>query len=149
MFKRAFYSLLLLGMTAPALAKVEAVDGYVRLLPPGTPNTAAFMVLKNDADQAVKLVAASSPAAGRAELHTHLHENGVMKMRQVESIEIPAKGDVVLKPGSLHIMLFEIGTLSEQTPMPLTLTLDDGQQLALSLPVKPIEPMGEMQHMKH
>ncbi|UCA11084.1 copper chaperone PCu(A)C [Aeromonas enteropelogenes] len=149
MFKRAFYSLLLLGMTAPALAKVEAVDGYVRLLPPGTPNTAAFMVLKNDADQAVKLVAASSPAAGRAELHTHLHENGVMKMRQVESIEIPAKREVVLKPGSLHIMLFEIGTLSEQTPMPLTLTLDDGQQLALSLPVKPIEPMGEMQHMKH
>lgn len=149
MFKRAFYSLLLLGMTAPALAKVEAVDGYVRLLPPGTPNTAAFMVLENDADQAVKLVAASSPAAGRAELHTHLHENGVMKMRQVESIEIPAKGEVVLKPGSLHIMLFEIGTLSEQTPMPLTLTLDDGQQLALSLPVKPIEPMGEMQHMKH
>ncbi|WP_421200767.1 copper chaperone PCu(A)C [Aeromonas enteropelogenes] len=149
MFKRAFYSLLLLGMTAPALAKVEAVDGYVRLLPPGTPNTAAFMVLKNDADQAVKLVAASSPAAGRAELHTHLHENGVMKMRQVESIEIPAKGEVVLKPGNLHIMLFEIGTLSEQTPMPLTLTLDDGQQLALSLPVKPIEPMDEMQHMKH
>ena len=36
MFKRAFYSLLVLGMTAPALAKVEAVDGYVRLLPPGS-----------------------------------------------------------------------------------------------------------------
>ena len=99
MFKRAFYSLLVLGMTAPALAKVDAVDGYVRLLPPGSPNTAAFMVLKNDADKPVKLVAAASPAAGRAELHTHLHENGVMKMRQVESIEIPAKGEVALQPG--------------------------------------------------
>ncbi len=149
MFKRAFYSLLVLGMTAPALAKVEAVDGYVRLLPPGTPNTAAFMVLKNDADQPVKLVVAASAAAGRAELHTHLHENGVMKMRQVENIEIPAKGEAVLKPGSLHIMLFEVGTLSEQTPFPLTLTMDDGQKLDLSLPVKPIEPMAEMKHMKH
>ena len=149
MFKRAFYSLLLVGMAAPALAKVEAVDGYVRLLPPGTPNTAAFMVLKNDADQPVKLVAAASAAAGRAELHTHLHENGVMKMRQVENIEIPAKGEAVLKPGSLHIMLFEVGTLSEQTPFPLTLTMDDGQKLDLSLPVKPIEPMAEMKHMKH
>ncbi|HHP5405504.1 TPA: copper chaperone PCu(A)C [Aeromonas veronii] len=149
MFKRAFYSLLLVGMAAPALAKVEAVDGYVRLLPPGTPNTAAFMVLKNDADQSVKLVAAASAAAGRAELHTHLHENGVMKMRQVESIEIPAKGEAVLKPGNLHIMLFEVGTLSEQTPFPLTLTMDDGQKLDLSLPVKPIEPMAEMKHMKH
>lgn len=149
MFKRAFYSLLVLGMTTPALAKVEAVDGYVRLLPPGSPNTAAFMVLKNDADQPVKLVAAASAAAGRAELHTHLHENGVMKMRQVENIEIPAKGEAVLKPGSLHIMLFEVGTLSEQTPFPLTLTMDDGQKLDLSLPVKPIEPMAEMKHMKH
>ncbi|CAJ1778394.1 copper chaperone PCu(A)C [Aeromonas veronii] len=149
MFKRAFYSLLVLGMTAPALAKVEAVDGYVRLLPPGSPNTAAFMVLKNDADQPVKLVVAASAAAGRAELHTHLHENGVMKMRQVENIEIPAKGEAVLKPGSLHIMLFEVGTLSEQTPFPLTLTMDDGQKLDLSLPVKPIEPMAEMKHMKH
>ncbi|WP_323906553.1 copper chaperone PCu(A)C [Aeromonas veronii] len=149
MFKRAFYSLLVLGMAAPALAKVEAVDGYVRLLPPGSPNTAAFMVLKNDADQPVKLVAAASAAAGRAELHTHLHENGVMKMRQVENIEIPAKGEAVLKPGSLHIMLFEVGTLSEQTPFPLTLTMDDGQKLELSLPVKPIEPMAEMKHMKH
>lgn len=149
MFKRAVYSLLVLGMTAPALAKVEAVDGYVRLLPPGSPNTAAFMVLKNDADQPVKLVAAASAAAGRAELHTHLHENGVMKMRQVENIEIPAKGEAVLKPGSLHIMLFEVGTLSEQTPFPLTLTMDDGQKLDLSLPVKPIEPMAEMKHMKH
>ncbi|HHQ4602418.1 TPA: copper chaperone PCu(A)C [Aeromonas veronii] len=149
MFKRAFYSLLVLGMAAPALAKVEAVDGYVRLLPPGSPNTAAFMVLKNDADQPVTLVAAASAAAGRAELHTHLHENGVMKMRQVENIEIPAKGEAVLKPGSLHIMLFEVGTLSEQTPFPLTLTMDDGQKLDLSLPVKPIEPMAEMKHMKH
>lgn len=37
MFKRAFYSLLALGLAAPALAKVEAVDGYVRLLPPARP----------------------------------------------------------------------------------------------------------------
>ena len=146
MFKRAFYSLLALGLAAPALAKVEAVDGYVRLLPPGSPNTAAFLVLKNDADKPVKLVAAASPEVGRAELHTHLHENGVMRMRQVESIEVPAKGEVALKPGSFHIMLFEVRELSQGTSFPLTLTMDDGQTLELSLPVKPIEPMAGMQH---
>ncbi|MBR7628150.1 MAG: copper chaperone PCu(A)C [Aeromonas popoffii] len=146
MFKRAFYSLIALGLAAPALAKVEAVDGYVRLLPPGSPNTAAFLVLKNDADKPVKLVAATSSEVGRAELHTHLHENGVMKMRQVESIEVPAKGEVALKPGSFHIMLFEVRELFQGTPFPLTLTMDDGQKLELSLPVKPIEPMAGMQH---
>lgn len=146
MFKRAFYSLLALGLAAPALAKVEAVDGYVRLLPPGSPNTAAFLVLKNDADKPVKLVAAASPEVGRAELHTHLHENGVMRMRQVESIAIPAKGEVALKPGSFHVMLFEVRELSQGTPFPLTLTMDDGQTLELSLPVRPTEPMAGMQH---
>ena len=146
MFKRAFYSSLALLLAAPALAKVEAVDGYVRLLPPGSPNTAAFMVLKNDADKPVTLTAAASPDAGRAELHTHLHENGVMRMRQVESIAIPAKGEVALKPGSFHVMLFEVRELSQGTPFPLTLTMDDGQTLELNLPVKPIEPMAGMQH---
>ena len=66
--------------------------------------------------------------------------------RQVESIEIPAKGEAVLKPGSLHIMLFDIHTLAQGTPFPLTLTLDDGQTLSLSLPVKPVEPMKGMKH---
>ncbi|MMZ70215.1 hypothetical protein D1872_332060 [compost metagenome] len=69
-----------------------------------------------------------------------------MKMRQVESIEVPAKGEVALRPGSLHIMLFEVRDLSEDRPFPLTLTLDDGQTLSLSLPVKPVEPMKGMQH---
>lgn len=146
MFKRAFYASLALLLTAPALAKVEAVDGYVRLLPPGSPNTAAFMVLKNDGALPVTLTAVSSPDAGRAELHTHLHENGVMKMRQVDGISIPAKGEVALQPGSFHIMLFEVRELSQGTPFPLTLTLDDGETLNLSLPVKPVEPMKGMQH---
>ncbi|MBV7600134.1 copper chaperone PCu(A)C [Aeromonas sp. sia0103] len=146
MFKRAFYTILTLCLAAPALAKVEAVDGYVRLLPPGSPNTAAFMVLKNDGDQPVTLTAVSSPEAARAELHTHLHENGVMKMRQVDGIQIPAKGEVALKPGSFHIMLFEVHDLSQAVPVPLTLTLDDGQSLTLSLPVKPVEPTKGMQH---
>lgn len=146
MFKRAFYAILTLLLAAPALAKVEAVDGYVRLLPPGSPNTAAFMVLKNDGDQPVTLTAVASPDAGRAELHTHLHENGVMKMRQVEGIAIPAKGEVALQPGSFHIMLFEVHALSQDAPFPLTLTLDDGQTISLSLPVKPVEPMKGMQH---
>lgn len=146
MFKRAFYTILTLCLAAPALAKVEAVDGYVRLLPPGSPNTAAFMVLKNDGDKPVTLTAVSSPEAARAELHTHLHENGVMKMRQVDGIQIPAKGEVALKPGSFHIMLFEVRDLSQAVPVPLTLTLDDGQSLTLSLPVKPVEPTKGMQH---
>lgn len=147
MFKRAFFPLVAALIAAPALAKVEAVDGYVRLLPPGAPNTAAFMMLKNDGDKPVKLVAAASPEVARAELHTHLHDNGVMRMRQVDSIEVPARGMVQLQPGGLHVMLFELrDVLSQATPFSLTLTFDDGQTLTLSLPVRGVEPMKGMQH---
>ncbi|MGL5661901.1 MAG: copper chaperone PCu(A)C [Aeromonas sp.] len=149
MLTRTFFSLLVLGMSAAAQAKIDVADGYVRLLPPGSLNTAAFMVLSNDADKPVKLVGATSQAAKRAELHTHLHENGVMKMRQVPSIEIPAKGQVALTPGGMHIMLFDIAPLSELTPVPLTLTMDDGQQLVVPLPVKPIEPTSSATSMTH
>ena len=146
-------------LAAPALAKVDAVDGYVRLLPPGSPNTAAFMVLRNDGDKPVKLVAGASPEAGRVELHTHLHENGVMKMRQVESIEIPAKGEAVLKPGSLHVMLIGLKQdLKEGDVVPITLKLDDGSSTKIEAPVRKIqvqaakpEDMGHQGHgaMKH
>ena len=147
MLKRMFYAAVSLLLATPVLANVTASDGYVRLLPPGSPNTAAFVVLKNDGDAPVKLTGASSPEVARAELHAHLHENGVMRMRQVESIEIPAKGEVALKPGSFHIMLFDLKDQpSQDTPFPLTLSLDDGQTLGLLLPVKPVAPSAGMQH---
>lgn len=85
---------------------------------PGSPNTAAFMVLKNDADKPVTLTAAASPDAGRAELHTHLHENGVMKMRQVESIEIPARGKPSSNPAASTSCCSRWGLSQRTNPSP-------------------------------
>ena len=150
-----FYTLLRIAtlfatiLAFPALAAdggVRIHDPYVRLAPPGASATGAFMLIKNTGTQDRKLVKAESPAAKTVELHTHIDDNGVMKMRQVESIEIPARGEAVLKPGSLHVMLFEVRDLSRGTPFPLVLTLDDGQTLTLNLPVKPVEPAKGMQH---
>ncbi|MGL5286036.1 MAG: copper chaperone PCu(A)C [Aeromonas sp.] len=146
MFKRSFCSVLLLACTAPAMAQVSAEMGQVRLMPPGAPNTAAFMTLHNDADKAVKLVAADSTLTPTVELHTHINDNGVMRMRQVESIEVPAKGSVVLQPGGLHLMFIGLkASLSAGQQVPLTLHFDDGENLTLTLPVKEIMPMqGQM-----
>jgi len=54
------------------------------------------------------LVSAESNVSKVVELHTHIHDNGVMRMRQVESIPVPAKGEAVLKPGGLHIMFIHL-----------------------------------------
>ena len=85
------------------------------------------MVIKNADDKDHKVVKAGSPAAKAVELHTHVNEGGVMKMRPVKDIDVKAKGEAVLKPGSLHVMLIDLkGPMKEGDSVPITLTFDDG-----------------------
>ncbi|MCW8952127.1 MAG: copper chaperone PCu(A)C, partial [Rhodospirillales bacterium] len=53
---------------------------------------AAFMVLMNKSGAADQLVDAKADISAKVELHTHIMEEGVMKMRQVPAIDVPANG---------------------------------------------------------
>lgn len=133
---------LLLGAALPlfALAADSAlrVDApYVRLVPPSAPASAAFMVINNSGSAARTLLKAHSPAARAVELHSHVNDNGIMKMREVQGIEIKAKGQTQLKPGGYHIMLIDLRpALKEGDSVPLTLSFDDGSSLQIMAPVR-------------
>lgn len=72
----------------------------------GGANSAAYMVIRNTGSAADKLVKAASNVAQTVELHTVEMKDGVMQMRPVEGgIDIPANGEVQLKPGGFHVML--------------------------------------------
>jgi hypothetical protein len=136
---------------AGAADSVVVQDPYVRLAPPGAPATGAFMVLKNTGSKDVKVVKAESPAAKAAELHNHVSDGGVMKMRQVPDIDIKAKGEAVLKPGSLHVMLIQLKEpLKEGDKVHITLGFEDGSSKLVEAPVVKIgaEP-GAMPPMNH
>ncbi|HMU85150.1 MAG TPA: copper chaperone PCu(A)C, partial [Leptospiraceae bacterium] len=75
---------------------------YVQLVPEGMKNSAGFVVVKNTLDTPLKIVRASSPRAASVELHTHTMENGVMRMRPVQVIEVPAKGETSFDPNGYH-----------------------------------------------
>jgi hypothetical protein len=125
------------ALAAPPAFGLEVTDPWVRLPPPGAKNTGAFMLLKNAGAKDLKLVAASNPASKVAELHTHLNEGGVMKMRQVPFIEVKAGGQAELKPGSLHVMLIDlIAPLKEGETIAITLKLEDGSSTVLKAPVR-------------
>ncbi|WP_295457683.1 copper chaperone PCu(A)C [uncultured Thiodictyon sp.] len=129
-----------LAGAAWAAAPVAVSDPYARAVPPGQPNSAVFMTLTNQSDQARALVAATSPAAKTVELHTHVNDGGVMRMRRIERIDIPAGGSAQLKPGGLHVML--IGLTGDLTPggqVALALTFDDGSEIQVQAPVRTIE----------
>ena len=115
------------GALAAAADMVTVDEPYVRLAPPNAPATGAFMVIKNAGDKDVKVVKADNPASKATELHTHLNENGVMKMRPVAAIDVKSKGEAVLKPGGLHVMLIDLkAPMKEGDVVPITLTFDDG-----------------------
>lgn len=140
------------ALATGAADSVSAVDPYVRLAPPGAPATGAFMVLKNAGDKDVKVVKAESPVAKVTELHTHINEGGVMKMRQVPAIDIKAKGEAELKPGGLHVMLIDMkAPLKEGDQVAITLGFDDGSSKKIEAPVrKPMPSMpAAMDHSGH
>ena len=129
-------------------ADVMVMDAYVRATPPGAMNSAAFMTLHNHSASEKALVSAETTAAKVVELHNHVNENGVMKMRQVAGgIKLPAHGMVTLQPGGLHVMLMGlVQDLKEGNAITLTLHFDDGSSQGLTVPVKnTVKPM-QMHH---
>lgn len=131
------------GMSAAvagsATDDVTVENLYVRAVPPKQPNSAAFMTFHNNGGTDHAVVGGSSSVSEVVELHTHTMEDGMMKMRQIPRIDLPANQGVELKPGGLHVML--IG-LKEQTKpgqkVDLTLEFADGSTMQLTAPVKKV-----------
>ena len=95
------------------------------------------------------MLKADTPASRVTELHTHINDGGVMKMRPVPAIEIKAKGEAVLKPGSLHVMLIDLkAPMKEGDSVPITLTFDDGSSKTVDAKVVRPVPAPAMGH-KH
>ncbi|MGE5153247.1 MAG: copper chaperone PCu(A)C [Bdellovibrio bacteriovorus] len=140
---------LLAGLCAVAALSAQAqdpavaiTDAYARAVPPGQPNSAVFLTLTNGTAQPRALVGGSSPVAEVVELHTHIHADGMMRMRRVERIEVPAGDTVRLQPGGLHIMLIGLkGDLAPGDQVDLTLSFDDGTQTQVLAPVRKAEAM--------
>ena len=120
---KAIVFALALSSTSPLVPPtVTASSPWLRLPPPQAPTAALFLVLENTGDVDRKLVGASVDVAGRAELHTHTMENGVMKMRKVEAVDVKAHAKQALAPGGLHVMLFDLkAPLTDKTVAKLRL----------------------------
>ncbi len=140
-------------VAASSADSVRVEAPYARAVPPGQPNSAAFMKLHSQDGATHSIVAAATTAADVVELHTHSKVDGMMRMRRVGQIDIPAQG-VQLRPGGLHIML--IGLKQQLKPgqqIPLTIRFKDGSAISINAPVRKVmmgmkmkgaKPMGGM-----
>lgn len=143
------FVLFVVGLFCSAVAlagsadRISVENPYVRLVPHSAQATGAFMVLRNGGGQKVKVVGAESSLSKVTELHTHINEGGMMKMRPVPFFEIPAQGETVLKPGGLHVMLIGLlEVLQEGGWVEITLVFEDGSRKVVKAGVR--NPVGHL-----
>ena len=124
---------------------VNVVDPWIRATVPAQKATGAFMQLK--AAKAARLLAASSPAAGRVEIHQMEMQGQTMRMHAVDGIDLPAGQAVNLAAGGYHVMLFDLRRqLKEGEQVPMTLNFvgagNKRESVTVQVPVKPLNFAG-------
>ena len=115
---------------------------WVRGTVAGQKTTGAFMQLASPVDTA--LVAVASPAAKIVEVHEMKMDGGMMKMRAVDKLPVPAGKPVELTPGGYHVMLVDlVAPLKDGDTVPLTLTFQDKSGAKRTVDVKAVvKPLG-------
>ncbi len=94
-----------LGITGSAWAgDITVSDAWARASMGMARAGAAFVTLKNTGKVDDRLVSAEANISKKVELHTHLMGDGIMRMRQVDGVDVPAGSVTELKPGGFHIM---------------------------------------------
>jgi copper(I)-binding protein len=121
-------------------------DAWARATPPGSDTAAVYLMIRggHDADQ---LVGARTPRAAMAHLHTVEMAGGMMRMRAVEKLEIPARKDVALAPQGLHLMLMGVDhPLVAGEHFPVTLHFTRGGDRVIDVQVVPATAAGPPSH---
>lgn len=119
------------------LSAQEIKNAWMRAPNPVVPMTAAFMEISNPTKEDFFLTKVTGTDAENYEIHTHKKIDGVMKMRQIKKLKIPAKGSAVLKPMSDHVMILQIkkGHLKGKTAQ-LVLHFSNGEKRVVETPIK-------------
>jgi copper(I)-binding protein len=125
-------ALALAGASASAQVKVQ--DPWIRATVPGQMATGMFAQITAASD--AKLISASSPVAAVVEVHEMKMDQGVMKMRAVTALDLPAGKSVELKPGGYHVMLMDLQqTMKAGDVVPVTLVVQgaDGRKESIEV----------------
>ena len=139
-------TLLIAALLSPSLfanaheytvGELHIAHPWSREMPPVAPTAAAYFVVHNKGAEADRLLSVSTPHAGKAELHEHIHADGVMKMQQVENVTIPAGGEVKFEPMGYHVMMFNLKQQAKDGErFPLTLTFENAGKVDVEVAVQ-------------
>ncbi|MFA6986699.1 MAG: copper chaperone PCu(A)C [Arenimonas sp.] len=138
--------LCLLGASSAAVAATPGCvpiieQGWIRAAPPGAMTLAAYAIVRNPCTRAVAITEVSSGDFAMAMIHETQVQDGVSKMRHVDSLPLPAHGEVRLAPGGTHLMLMSPKRkLKAGDTVQLSLTLADGRLISGDFPIRSDPP---------
>ena len=128
---------------------VQIKDAWARATAPGQVNGSVGVVITSKKD--ARLIAVKTTVAESAEIHTMTMDNGVMQMRQLDYLELPANQPVTLGPGGNHLMLLGLKRpLKEGSTLPLTLTVQYADKKTEKISTKAqVRSLTESHHQHH
>ena len=126
---------------------------YATPTPPGASTGAAYLRgIRNTGGQADRLIGASTPAARAVEIHRSVIDaQNVMRMRAIDGIDLPPKGEVRLRHGGEHhLMLIGLQQqLKDGDRFPMTLRFEKaGEREVMVWVQQPRDAAGAHEH-KH
>ncbi len=147
-FSAAFLSVGITPLSKPISALAQESSLYVahawaRASAGPAKNGAVYLVIHMKSNDHDRLVALATPASKKASLHTHIEEDGVLKMRPLNALEVGPGEHKVLKPGGDHIMLLGLEKkLKEGESITLTLTFEKAGEIVVEVPIKGVAATG-------
>lgn len=128
-------------MPLSAWAEIVVSDAWVKPTIPGTENGAGYFVIENQGESAVTLRGVTTDVARASEIHQHvMKDDGMMRMRRVPELIIPAGEQVIFQPASYHIMFFGVkNPFRVGDSVAFQLQFTDAEALDVVAEVKPLK----------
>ncbi|MBH68759.1 MAG: hypothetical protein CMM58_10440 [Rhodospirillaceae bacterium] len=137
-------------LTHQCYQNLSVTNAYSRASIGNSSNGVVFANIENKSGNSINLLGIQTDIAHKASLHTHVNDHGIMKMRPIDNIFIPAGKTLELKPGGYHIMLMGLKEpLAEGSEFKIKLILEGPEVLATTVKVLPAGAIGQNKKIKH
>jgi copper(I)-binding protein len=147
MIRRALLFIITGLMPQVAAAEIIAEDAWVRLPPPVADTAAGYLILRNTGDAPVELIGAESPVSDTVAFHHMSMQKGMMHMKQMKKLTVPAHGSVIFASGGNHLMLTGLKEpLQAGDSVHITFHLSEGTTVDIAAEVRDMRQMQGHSH---